>query len=144
MDPPNFYPSLTIVLWFLTAGTNIPMGLVEARDDQKLLTKTRLTGKMPSEPAHCEQILYSSLFYSGSPDNYLTQTIVLFFKGSCPLLGFPWWLSGKESGCQYRRYRRPRFDPWVGNIPWKRKWPPTPVFLPGKFHGQRSLAGYSL
>ena len=39
--------------------------------------------------------------------------------------------------------RRPRFDPWVGKIPWRRKWQPTPVFLPGKFHGQRSLVGYS-
>ena len=35
------------------------------------------------------------------------------------------------------------FDPWVGKIPWRRKWQPTPVFLPGEFHGQRSLAGYS-
>ena len=33
---------------------------------------------------------------------------------------------------------------WVGKIPWRRKWPPTPVFLPGKSHGQRSLVGYSL
>ena len=35
------------------------------------------------------------------------------------------------------------FDPWVGKIPWKRKWQPTPVFLPGKSHGQSSLADYS-
>ena len=41
-----------------------------------------------------------------------------------------------------RRYRQHGFDPWVGKIPWRRKWQPTPVFLPGKFHGQRSLAGY--
>ena len=34
-------------------------------------------------------------------------------------------------------------DPWVGNIPWAKKWQPTPVFLPGDFHGQRNLAGYS-
>ena len=34
-------------------------------------------------------------------------------------------------------------DPWVGKIPWRRKWQPTPVILPGKSHGQRSLAGYS-
>ena len=32
---------------------------------------------------------------------------------------------------------------WVGKIPWRRKWQPTPVFLPGKFHGQRSLVGCS-
>ena len=46
------------------------------------------------------------------------------------------WLSGKESACQYRRSR---LSPWVGKIPWKRKWQLTPVFLPGKSHGQRSL-----
>ena len=50
------------------------------------------------------------------------------------------WLSGKESACQRRRYG---FDPWVGKIPWRRKWQPAPVFLPEKSHGQRSLAGYS-
>ena len=38
--------------------------------------------------------------------------------------------------------RRPGFDPWVGKIPWRRKWQPTPVFLPGKSHGWRSLVGY--
>ena len=51
----------------------------------------------------------------------------------------PTWLSGKESACQYRNRR---FDPWIAKIPWRRKWQPTPVFLPGKFHGQRSLVGY--
>ena len=39
--------------------------------------------------------------------------------------------------------RRHKFDPWVRNIPWKGKWQPTPVLLPGKSHGQRSLVGYS-
>ena len=35
------------------------------------------------------------------------------------------------------------FDLWVGTIPWRRDWQPTPLFLPGEFHGQLSLAGYS-
>ena len=39
--------------------------------------------------------------------------------------------------------RGPRFNPWVGKIPWRRKWLPTPVVLPGELHGQRSLVGYS-
>ena len=52
-------------------------------------------------------------------------------------------LSGKECTCLRRRHRRCGFDPWVRKIHWRRKWPPTPVFLPGKFHGQRSLVGYS-
>ena len=55
-------------------------------------------------------------------------------------MGNPRWHGGKESACQYRRLR---FDPWVGKIPWGWKWQPTPVFLPGKFQGQRSLVGYS-
>ena len=39
--------------------------------------------------------------------------------------------------------RKHGFDPWVGKIPWRRKWQPIPVFLPGKSRGPRSLAGYS-
>ena len=46
------------------------------------------------------------------------------------------WCTGKEFACQYRRHR---FDPWVRKIPWSRKWQPTPVFLPRKFRGQKSL-----
>ena len=42
-----------------------------------------------------------------------------------------------------RRPERRSFNPWVGRIPWRRKWQPTPVLLPGEFHGQRSLAGCS-
>ena len=41
------------------------------------------------------------------------------------------------------QWGRPGFDPWVGKIPWRRKWQPTPVFLPGESHGRRSLVGYS-
>ena len=55
--------------------------------------------------------------------------------------GLPRWHSGKESACQCKRCRRPRFSPWIGKIPWKRKWQATPEFLPGKSHGQRSLVG---
>ena len=47
----------------------------------------------------------------------------------------------QESACNADR--RPGFDPWGGKIPWRREWQPTPVFLPGEFHGQRSLADYS-
>ena len=51
----------------------------------------------------------------------------------------PWWFSGKESACQCRSFR---FNPWVSKIPWRRKWQPTPVFLPWKSHGQRSPVGF--
>ena len=51
----------------------------------------------------------------------------------------PWWLSWLRVCLQCRR---PRFYPWVGKNPCRREWQPTPVFLPGKFQGQRSLVGY--
>ena len=57
--------------------------------------------------------------------------------------GFPGGASGKEPACQCRRHKKQSFNPWVGKIPWRRAWQPTPVFLPGESHGQRSLAGCS-
>ena len=66
-----------------------------------------------------------------------------FFKSMISLQGFPRWLSGKESAWQCRRCRRRGFNLWIRKIPWSKKWQPALVFLPGKFHGQRSLVGYS-
>ena len=57
-----------------------------------------------------------------------------------PFLGSAGGSDGKEPACQYRRSG---FHPWVRKIPWRRKWQPTPVLLPGEFHEQWSLAGYS-
>ena len=63
---------------------------------------------------------------------------------TCPVkLGFPGGTVGEESTCQCRRLKRCEFYPWVRMIPWSRKRQPTLVFLIGKFHGQRSLAGHS-
>ena len=62
-------------------------------------------------------------------------TYTIFFPG------LPRWLSGKEVACQCRRQR---LNPWVGNIPWRRTWQPTPVSLSGKFHWQRSLIGVTI
>ena len=56
------------------------------------------------------------------------------------LLGFPDGSNGKESA---GNAGRPEFDAWVRKISWSRKRQPTPVFLPEKFQGERSLAGYS-
>ena len=47
--------------------------------------------------------------------------------------------SAGDRACTVRR----GFNPWVGKVPWRRAWQPTPVFLPGESHGQRSLVGYS-
>ena len=55
--------------------------------------------------------------------------------------GFPGGSDGKESAC--KKCRRPGFNPWVGKIPWRRKWQPTPVFLPGESPWPEEPAGYS-
>ena len=54
------------------------------------------------------------------------------------MAGFPGGSDGKQSAL-----KADGFDPWVGKIAWRRKWQPTPVFLPGESHGQGSLVGYS-
>ena len=66
--------------------------------------------------------------------------IVKFCHFSRSYLGLLRWLSCKESSC---RFRTCSLDPWVGKIPWRRKWQPSLVFLPGESRGQGSLAGYS-
>ena len=55
-------------------------------------------------------------------------------------MGFSWLLRWSRICLQCRR---PGFNPWVGKIPWRREWQSTPIFIPGEFHGQRSLEGYS-
>ena len=62
----------------------------------------------------------------------------------CLITDFPGSTLGKESTCKCKRLKKFRFCSWDGKIPWSRKWHPTPVFLPGKFNGHRSLMGYSL
>ena len=89
---------------------------------------------------------------------FLLPTPELFLFLRAPLASFPFSIyqcglnitfgnfsrgaSGKEPSCQCRRQRRWGFDPWVGKIPWRRAWQPTPAFLPGESHGQRSLVDY--
>ena len=68
---------------------------------------------------------------------FITKTVLIM------TFDFPGGASGKEPASQCRRTKRLGSNPWVGKIPWRRKWQPTPVFLPGESHGQRSLAGYS-
>ena len=58
--------------------------------------------------------------------------------------GFPKWLSGNKSASQCWSPRRCRLNPWIRKIPWRRKWQPALVFLPGESHGRRSLVGYNL
>ena len=57
-------------------------------------------------------------------------------------MSFPGGASGEEPTCQCRTCKRGGFDPWVGKIPWRRAWQPTPVFFPGESRGQRNPVDY--
>ena len=70
----------------------------------------------------------------------LLQVHYMPYVAGPTIIGLLWWLRQQRMCLQWRR---PRFNPLVRNIPWRREWLTTPVFLPGESHGQRSLAGYS-
>ena len=76
-----------------------------------------------------------SMFCTDTTQDQMPSKLINFrncegdIKGEFDLYrGFPRWLSGKESACQYRRLRKWGLDPWVGKIPWRRKWQPTPLY----------------
>ena len=107
-----------------------------------------------SYPSSPRNELWSLSLRNGSKSHVMALDVLIALGVSLPsqmaeqgticmhtnLCGLPWWLSGEESVCQCRRCG---LNPWVRKIPWRRKWQPSSVFLPGKSHGQRSLAGYS-
>ena len=71
------------------------------------------------------------------------RVIISANNGDCThFWGFPGGASDKVLACQCWRCQRQGFNPWIGKIPWRREWQPTPVFLPGEYHGQSRLAGY--
>ena len=81
---------------------------------------------------HSRQNLYQ-LSHKGSPKYKHKYKYKMVFPGGP---------SDKELACQCRRHTR-RVPSLDGKIPWRKTWQPTPVFLPGDSHGQRSLTGYS-
>ena len=74
---------------------------------------------------------------------YVYAFIYTYICNYTHIKSFPGGASGKESACQCKGHKRAQFDPWVGKIPRRRKWQPTPLFLLGECHRQRSLEGYS-
>ena len=89
------------------------------------------------------QLICKPRYFQGQLKIYFSRKFWFSGWNSPFIILFPGGASGKEPVCQCRRHMRQGFDPWVGKIPWRRAWQPTPVFLPGESHGQRSLVGYS-
>ena len=116
-----------VLLTVLTAGKSKIKVLADEVSGESLLPDLQMATFLLSFKEERERALLSSSSYKD------TNPICEYLTGS----------DGKKSACQCRTYKRPRFNPWVRKIPWRRKWQPTPVFLPAEYHGQRSLAGYS-
>ena len=91
---------------------------------------------VPLPPTHSCVICAGEAVFFRFED--LGHTIASEMESNKNLPGLPLWLT--ESACQCRRCR---FDPWARKVLWRRNWQPTPVFLPGKSHGQRNLVSYS-
>ena len=116
-----------------------------------------LNSEPPGKHRELYLISYNKLWWKGSLkriDLYINWVTLLYmcnycntvnqlkvFKNNIKCKRLPWWFTGKESTCQFRRCR---FKSWNWKISWRRKWQHTPVFLPRKSHGWRSLAGYRL
>ena len=91
-----------------------------------------------SPPMPCSSPI-SLLVTAWTPRHILALSLLC----SCNSLGLQGGAVIKNLPANSRRRKRCEFDPWVGKIPWRRAWQPTPVLLPGESHGQRSLVGYS-
>ena len=92
---------------------------------------------MPHDP--CGRIRLSKDSFTAISNHTGSSAVWLFHPHH--MVRLPCGSAGKEPCCQCKRCKRRGFHPCVRRIPWRMKWPLAPVLLPGKPHGQRSLAG---
>ena len=91
-------------------------------------------GSRPVLPSLCYDVCTATASWGLCHEQSVSLVLAVLGGGLCSPESFPGGPSSKESDCQCRRCRRCGFDPWVGKIPWRRAWQPTPVFLPGEPH----------
>ena len=96
----------------------------------KIFVKISTTLRLRSN-IHDEKYLCPGVWFIQTGITTYHRVRTLYFPG------------GSDSKSICLQCGRPGFDPWVRKIPWRRKWQPTPVLLPGESHGWRSLVGYS-
>ena len=85
---------------------------------------------------------YSNIIHNGPKQKPTVDSLTYIYMCVCVCVYKPIYLTLYihiyAYTCVYVHCGRPEFDPWVRKIPWRRKWQPTPVFLSGKSHGQRT------
>ena len=99
-----------------------------------LTTRTQEKGAVTSQDTESDLTECLGISGGGMDQQWLEQIFIGWIN-----LTLPRWLSGRESACQCRGCKRRRFSSWVKKIPWSRKWQPTVVLLPGKFHGEENF-----
>ena len=121
------YPAGFPIQWHMYPGwaalTNAPFTLGPTGTQPGKYNTSQLTGNFLKKCLASSPSILFSLSFSHLVD---------------PFTVLNWWVSNKVSAYQCRRHKRCKFDLWVRKIPWSKKWQPTPVFLPGESHGQRS------
>ena len=112
---------------------------------KKLIQLISLVEEMLHVDMQSHYFLYTShLVPQNKEDIHSSLNLIqLIIITSLQALGFSLVCGGSDDNSICLQCRRPGFDPWVRKIPWRRKWQPTPVLLPGKFNEWRSLVGYS-
>ena len=80
---------------------------------------------------------------ASAADSSLLKGLLVDLERFILTVGFSGVANSEEPVWQCRRHKRWGFDPWVGKVPWRRKWQPTPVLFPGESQGQRRLVAYS-
>ena len=121
----SYYPGHCLALILYSAALKNPLQGAKPKNIQLLKNKkTRFISHAYFLSVYCAHLYSSPIFTLGFPGGSVVK-------------------KKKRSTCQCRKCKRHEFNPWVRKIPWGRKWQPTPVFLPGQFHGQRSLVDYS-
>ena len=114
------------VLAWRIPGTGEPVGLLSMGSQNQTWLKRLSSSSSKKRQARVKV----SLSGYSCQNSYFVMHYWLLGGGS----------DGKKSSCDAIE---PEFDPWVRKMPWRKEWLPTPAFLPGEFHGQRNLAGYS-
>ena len=128
-----------------------PVSKWKEREKTVLLEPTATEGRNECRQACADSWSSHQSFHTKAPAHPTAReprSLKVFGDHSGKGLLFKWIFSPTRACLvsQYRiclQCRRPGLDLWVGKIPWRRKWQPTRVFLPGEFHGQRSLVSYS-
>ena len=132
--------SCDVALKDLLIPKNILLSLIFYRWEVSMLSLSNLKDPEFLSFPVCFSSIETGKFSLSSSLTHVTRVPSFNLFAHIQQFGVTRWFNSKESICQSRRCE---FDPWVRKIPWRRKWQPTPIFLPWKSPGQRSLVGYS-